>query len=203
MLPIFLYLIKNLKIFELFFTGRLRNSDPSSSDPCSICLDVLTLALETNCGHVFCGGCFFAMHEAQPPTGEFAGTIEPKDFLNLKRKPRTKVRARFNDITLSGRIDRTFAKWIRSYQKSLPYCLGIFAQWWFHCVIILPKLSPKITLAHFSSPAPPVLPLLPSTRDCGAALLLPRGGGCGRGGEGRGEGERQEENARIQQKVFW
>ena len=40
------------------FTGRLR----SGQHDCSICLSETILALETNCGHVFCGECIFTYY---------------------------------------------------------------------------------------------------------------------------------------------
>ena len=38
----------------------IRRSAPGEDEQCPICLDQLTLAIETNCGHIFCGSCIIA-----------------------------------------------------------------------------------------------------------------------------------------------
>lgn len=44
--------------------GRIRPT--GSNYDCSICLDAATYAVETNCGHTFCGNCIFQYYEIAP-----------------------------------------------------------------------------------------------------------------------------------------
>ena len=44
------------------FTRR-STATPNENESCPICLDQLTIAIETNCGHVFCGPCIMAYYE--------------------------------------------------------------------------------------------------------------------------------------------
>lgn len=42
--------------------GRIRNPSEAHQD-CPICLSNLKFAIETNCGHTFCGSCLLAYHD--------------------------------------------------------------------------------------------------------------------------------------------
>jgi len=46
------------KMDYVIFSGRIR----SGQHDCSICLSEVTLAVETNCGHIFCGACMFTYY---------------------------------------------------------------------------------------------------------------------------------------------
>ena len=48
---------------ERNFLNRRSASTPNENENCPICLDQLTIAVETNCGHVFCGPCVMAYYE--------------------------------------------------------------------------------------------------------------------------------------------
>jgi Zn ribbon nucleic-acid-binding protein len=56
-------------MFSLILPGRVRPDDGSD---CPICYDSTHLAVETNCGHIFCAGCVFQFYETMHTVGKRA-----------------------------------------------------------------------------------------------------------------------------------
>ena len=51
-------------VLLFYILGRVRPSGQNYD--CSICLGSANYAVETNCGHIFCGDCIFQYYEITP-----------------------------------------------------------------------------------------------------------------------------------------
>uniref|UniRef100_A0A8C2TMD9 RING-type domain-containing protein n=1 Tax=Coturnix japonica TaxID=93934 RepID=A0A8C2TMD9_COTJA len=136
----FLYLIvyQILKSALLLFQESLQSQQPNnhSDFSCPICLQTVTLPVETNCGHLFCGSCLITYWKHSPWLGAI---ICPLCRQKLHDKPSKQIvhDIRAYNKRFSGQ-PRPFADYLYDMPLFLTLALrGIFTWGGLMCIFFL------------------------------------------------------------------